>query len=56
MLSILLISAALCYTFGVMVGDTGQGWTVLAAMTVIFVVLLGCLGRATWPSRTVRSS
>jgi potassium-transporting ATPase potassium-binding subunit len=40
-LSILLISAALCYTFGVMVGDTRQGWTVLAAMTVIFVVLLG---------------
>jgi len=41
MLSILLISAALCYTLGVMVGDTRQGWTVLAAMTVIFVVLLG---------------
>ena len=40
-LSILLIAAALCYTFGVMVGDTRQGWTVLAAMTVIFVVLLG---------------
>jgi K+-transporting ATPase ATPase A chain len=40
-LSILLISAALCYTFGVMVGDTRQGWTVLAAMTVIFVALLG---------------
>ena len=41
MLSILLIAAALCYTFGVMVGDTRQGSTVLAAMTVIFVVLLG---------------
>jgi len=40
-LSILLISAALCYTFGAMVGDTRQGWTVLAAMTAIFVVLLG---------------
>ncbi len=39
-LSILVISGALCYTFGVMVGDTRQGWTVLAAMTVIFVVLL----------------
>jgi K+-transporting ATPase ATPase A chain len=26
MLSILVISAALCYTFGVMVGDTRQGW------------------------------
>jgi potassium-transporting ATPase potassium-binding subunit len=40
LLSILLISAALCYTFGVMVGDTRQGWAVLAAMTVIFVTLL----------------
>ena len=40
LLSILLISAALCYTFGVMVGDTRQGWAVLAAMTVIFVGLL----------------
>jgi K+-transporting ATPase ATPase A chain len=41
LLSILLISAGLCYTFGKMVGDTRQGWAVLAAMTVIFVVLLG---------------
>ena len=40
LLSILLISAALCYTFGKMVGDTRQGWAVLAAMTIIFVVLL----------------
>ncbi len=40
LLAILLISAALCYTFGVMVKDTRQGWTVLAAMTVIFVALL----------------
>jgi K+-transporting ATPase ATPase A chain len=41
MLAILLISGALCYTFGKMVRDTRQGWAVLAAMTVIFVVLLG---------------
>jgi K+-transporting ATPase ATPase A chain len=40
LLAILLIPAALCYTFGVMVGDTRQGWAVLAAMTVIFVALL----------------
>jgi K+-transporting ATPase ATPase A chain len=39
-LAILLVPAALCYTFGVMVGDTRQGWAVLAAMTVIFVALL----------------
>jgi K+-transporting ATPase ATPase A chain len=39
-LSILMIPAALCYTFGKMVGDTRQGWAILAAMTIIFVVLL----------------
>jgi K+-transporting ATPase ATPase A chain len=41
LLSIVLIGAALCHTFGVMVGDVRQGFTVLAAMTVIFVTLLG---------------
>jgi K+-transporting ATPase ATPase A chain len=40
MLAILLIGAALCYTFGKMVGDTRQGWAILAAMTVIFVPLI----------------
>jgi K+-transporting ATPase ATPase A chain len=40
LLSILVISAALCHTFGVMVGDTRQGRAVLAAMTIIFVGLL----------------
>jgi len=40
MLAILLIAAALCYTFGQMVRDTRQGWAVLAAMTVIFVAFL----------------
>jgi K+-transporting ATPase ATPase A chain len=40
LLAILLISAALCYTFGVMVRDTRQGWAVLAAMTLVFVGLL----------------
>jgi len=39
-LAILLIAAGLCHTFGVMVGDPRQGWTVLAAMTMIFVALL----------------
>ena len=53
LLAILEISAALCYTFGVMVGDTRQGWAVLAAMTVIFV---GCSSCAWWPSRTAASS
>jgi potassium-transporting ATPase potassium-binding subunit len=40
LLAILAIPGALCYTFGVMVGDTRQGWAVLAAMTVMFVGLL----------------
>lgn len=40
-LAILLIPAALCYTFGHMVGDTRQGWAIFAAMTVILVVFLG---------------
>jgi K+-transporting ATPase ATPase A chain len=45
LLAILLIPAALCYTFGRMVGDTRQGWAILAAMTVVFVVLLAvCYG------------
>ena len=39
-LAILLIPAALCYTFGKMIGDTRQGWALLAAMTIVFVVLL----------------
>ena len=39
MLAILLIPAALCYTFGRMVGDTRQGWAVLAAMMVIYLPL-----------------
>ena len=39
-LAILLISGALCYTFGAMVKDTRQGWAVLAAMTIVFVALL----------------
>jgi K+-transporting ATPase ATPase A chain len=40
MLSILLIGAALCVTFGRMVGDPRQGWAILAAMTIIFAALL----------------
>ncbi|MCL4560128.1 MAG: potassium-transporting ATPase subunit KdpA [Chloroflexi bacterium] len=39
-LSIVLIPAALCYTFGKMVGDTRQGWAILAAMLAIFIFFL----------------
>ncbi len=38
MLAIFLIPAGLCFAFGRVVGDLRQGWAVLAAMTVIFVI------------------
>ncbi len=41
MLSIFLIPGALSYTFGRIVGDTRQGWAVLAAMVLMFVVMAG---------------
>jgi K+-transporting ATPase ATPase A chain len=56
MLAILLIPAALCYTFGRMVRDTRQGWALLAAMLVIFVPLtVGAIvaeqaGNPLWPA------
>jgi K+-transporting ATPase ATPase A chain len=40
LLAILLIPAALCFTFGKMVGDTRQGWAILAAMLIIFLPLM----------------
>jgi potassium-transporting ATPase potassium-binding subunit len=40
LVSILLIPAALCWTFGEMVGDRRQGWAIYAAMVVLFVPLL----------------
>ena len=49
MLSILLIPAALVYTFGKMVGDTRQGWAILATMTILFV---GLLGIAVWAEQS----
>jgi K+-transporting ATPase ATPase A chain len=38
--ALMLIPAALTYTFGRMVKDTRQGWAVLAAMFVVFLPLL----------------
>ncbi|MCX7166788.1 MAG: potassium-transporting ATPase subunit KdpA [Rhodocyclales bacterium] len=46
MLSIFLIPGALCIAFGRMVGDMRQGWTLFAAMTVLFVVF--AVGAMTW--------
>lgn len=42
MLAIFLIPSALTYTFGRMIGDTKQGWTLFAVMTILF--LLGVAG------------
>jgi K+-transporting ATPase ATPase A chain len=41
MLSILALAAGWCYAFGRLIADTRQGWALLAAMTIVFVVLLG---------------
>jgi K+-transporting ATPase ATPase A chain len=38
-ISILLIPAALCFTFGRLVNDQRQGWAVFAAMSVVFLAL-----------------
>jgi len=40
LLSVLVIPAALCYTFGYMVRDKRQGWALLAAMLIIFIPCL----------------
>ena len=40
MLALVLIPAALCYTFGHMVGDRRQGWAIFAAMAIMLVALL----------------
>jgi K+-transporting ATPase ATPase A chain len=39
-ISILLIPAALCFTFGAMVKDRRQGWAVFIAMLAVFIPLL----------------
>ncbi len=41
LLLIFLIPTALTYTFGRMVGDQRQGWTLFAAMSVLFLAGLG---------------
>ena len=45
LISILLIPAALCFTFGILVADNRQGRALLIAMTVIFIPLMFfCVG------------
>ena len=40
MSAILLIPAALCYTYGKMVNDTRQGWSIFIAMTIVLGSML----------------
>jgi potassium-transporting ATPase potassium-binding subunit len=48
-LAILILSGALCCTFGRLVKDMRQGWAVLAAMTIVLVL---CLGIAMWAEQS----
>jgi potassium-transporting ATPase potassium-binding subunit len=41
MFAMLLIPMGLTYTFGRLAGDTRQGWAVFAAMTILFIPLVG---------------
>ncbi|WP_443083193.1 potassium-transporting ATPase subunit KdpA [Variovorax sp. PBL-H6] len=43
MIAIFLIPTALCFAFGRVVGDPRQGWAILAAMTVMFVLAVVAL-------------
>jgi K+-transporting ATPase ATPase A chain len=45
MLALILIPAALCITFGKMVGDKRQGWALLTAMVLVLVTLMAL---STW--------
>ncbi|MBI3828278.1 MAG: potassium-transporting ATPase subunit KdpA [Planctomycetes bacterium] len=49
MLAILLISAALCHTFGILAGDRRQGWAILAVMTIVFT---GFLALCAWSEQS----
>ncbi len=40
MLAILLIPAALTYTYGKMAGSKRQGWTIFTAMSILFIISL----------------
>ncbi|HXY74003.1 MAG TPA: potassium-transporting ATPase subunit KdpA [Dehalococcoidales bacterium] len=53
MLALVLIPAALCYSFGKMVSDKRQGWALFSVMTVIFIIMLGI---AVWSEQSGNSS
>lgn len=41
MLALLLLAAALTYTYGKMIGSTRQGWTICTTMLILFIAGLG---------------
>jgi K+-transporting ATPase ATPase A chain len=43
MLAILLIPGSLCFTFGILVGDKRQGYTLYTAMAIIFIAMAICV-------------
>jgi len=53
MLALLLIPAALTYTYGKMVGSTRQGWTIFTAMMILLLVGLGVSLHAEYASNPV---
>ena len=53
MLALLLIPAALTYTYGKMVGNTRQGWAIFTAMIILFVVGLSISLNAELSSNTI---
>jgi K+-transporting ATPase ATPase A chain len=46
LIAIFIIPAGLCFAFGRLVGDKRQGWAILGAMTLIFVVMAGLVAVA----------
>jgi K+-transporting ATPase ATPase A chain len=55
MLSILLIPAALTYTYGVMVGDKRQGWVIFTAMLILFLAGLAVMLASEYSENSVLS-
>ncbi len=53
MLSILLISGALTFTYGRMVGSTRQGWTIFTAMMILFLAGLSIALYAEYSANSV---
>jgi K+-transporting ATPase ATPase A chain len=56
MLAMFLIPTALCFVFGRWVGDPRQGWTLLVAMTLVFVLAVVAVTAAEQQGNPVLSS